>query len=67
MFSAELNVPKNHVYLFKPQMGNVDSGRFADGLGQGENGIISGLDMSGEMHMRRRNVVFGCIPHGRGA
>ena len=37
------------------------------GLGQGENGIIFGLDMSGEMHMRRRNEVFGCIPHGRGA
>ena len=36
-------------------------------LGQGENGIIFGLDMSGEMHMRRRNEVFGCIPHGRGA
>ena len=34
---------------------------------QGENGIIFGLDMSGEMHMRRRNEVFGCIPHGRGA
>ena len=38
-----------------------------DGLGQGENGIIFGLDMSGEMHMRRRSEVFGCIPHGRGA
>ena len=25
------------------------------------------LDMSGEMHMQRRNEVFGCIPHGRGA
>ena len=37
------------------------------GLGQGENGIISSLNMSGEMHMRRRNEVFGCIPHGRGA
>ena len=37
------------------------------GLGQGENGIIFDLDMSGEMHMRRRNEVFGCIPHGRGA
>ena len=23
--------------------------------------------MSGEMHMRRRNEVFGCIPHARGA
>ena len=34
---------------------------------QGENGIISSLNMSGEMHMRRRNEVFGCIPHGRGA
>ena len=34
---------------------------------QGENGIIFGLNMSGEMHMRRRNEVFGCIPHGRGA
>ena len=41
MYYAELNVPKNHVYLFKPQ--------------------------SGEMHMRRRNEVFGCIPHVRGA
>ena len=37
------------------------------GLGQGENGIIFDLNMSGEMHMRRRNEVFGCIPHGRGA
>jgi len=37
------------------------------GLGQGENGIISDLNMSGEMHMRRRSEVFGCIPHGRGA
>ena len=37
------------------------------GLGQGENGIISNLNMSGEMHMRRRSEVFGCIPHGRGA
>ena len=37
------------------------------GLGQGENDIIFGLDMSGEMHMRRRSEVFGCIPHGRGA
>ena len=34
---------------------------------QAENGIISGLNMSGEMHMHRRNEVFGCIPHGRGA
>ncbi len=34
---------------------------------QEENGIISSLDMSGEMHMRKRNEVFGCIPHGRGA
>ena len=32
-----------------------------------KNGIIFGLDMSGEMHMRRRSEVFGCIPHGRGA
>ena len=32
-----------------------------------ENGIISHLNMSGEMHMQRRNEVFGCIPHGRGA
>ena len=47
--------------------GNFDSGRSAGGLGHGENGIIFGLDMSGEMHMRRRNEVFGCIPHGRGA
>ena len=38
-----------------------------NGLGQGENGIIFSLDMSGEMHMRRRSEVFGCIPHGRGA
>ena len=38
-----------------------------NGLGQGENDIISSLDMSGEMHMRRRSEVFGCIPHGRGA
>ena len=37
------------------------------GLGQGENDIISSLNMSGEMHMRRRSEVFGCIPHGRGA
>ena len=37
------------------------------GLGQGENGIIFDLNMSGEMHMRRQNEVFGCIPHGRGA
>ena len=37
------------------------------GHGQGENGIISGLDMSGEMHMWKRSEVFGCIPHGRGA
>ena len=37
------------------------------GFGQGENGIISNLDMSGEMHMRRRSEVFGCIPHGHGA
>ena len=37
------------------------------GFVQGENGIIFGLNMSGEMHMRRRNEVFGCIPHGRGA
>ena len=36
-------------------------------LGQGENGIMFDLDMSGEMHMRRRSEVFGCIPHGRGA
>ena len=34
---------------------------------QDENGIIFDLNMSGEMHMRRRNEVFGCIPHGRGA
>ena len=34
---------------------------------QEKNGIISDLNMSGEMHMRRRNEVFGCIPHGRGA
>ena len=34
---------------------------------QGKNGIIFDLDMSGEIHMRRRNEVFGCIPHGRGA
>ena len=33
----------------------------------GKNGIIFDLDMSGEMHMRRRSEVFGCIPHGRGA
>ena len=25
------------------------------------------LNMSGEMHMHRRNEVFGCIPHVRGA
>ena len=37
------------------------------GLGQGENDIIFGQHMSGEMHMRRRGEVFGCIPHGRGA
>ena len=36
-------------------------------LGQGENGIMFDLDMSGEMHMWRRSEVFGCIPHGRGA
>jgi hypothetical protein len=34
---------------------------------QGENGMTSILDMSGEMHMHRRNEVFGCIPHARGA
>ena len=34
---------------------------------QAENGIIYTSNMSGEMHMRRRNEVFGCIPHGRGA
>ena len=37
------------------------------GLGQGENDIIFGLNMSGEMHMRKQYEVFGCIPHGRGA
>ncbi len=45
----------------------VCSGRFARGLGQGENGIICDLNMSGEMHMWKRNEVFGCIPHGCGA
>ena len=34
---------------------------------QGENGMTSILDMSGEKHMRRRNEIFGCIPHVRGA
>ena len=34
---------------------------------QGKNGIIFDQDMSGEMHMRRRSEVSGCIPHGRGA
>ena len=34
---------------------------------QEENGIISALNLSGEMHMQRRNEVFGCIPHARGA
>ena len=34
---------------------------------QGENDIIFGLNMSGEMHMRKQYEVFGCIPHGRGA
>jgi hypothetical protein len=34
---------------------------------QEENGIILSLDMSGEIHMRRKNEVFGCIPHARGA
>ena len=29
--------------------------------------MTSILDMSGEMHMRRRSEVFGCIPHVRGA
>ena len=28
---------------------------------QGENGITSGLNMSGEMHMWKRDEVFGCI------
>ena len=37
------------------------------GIGKLRNGIILDLNMSGEMHMRRRNEVFGCIPHGRGA
>ena len=32
-------------------------------LGQGENGIIFDLNMSGEMHMWIRDEVFGCIPH----
>ena len=36
-------------------------------LGKVKYGIIFDLDMSGEMHMRRRSEVFGCIPHGRGA
>ena len=31
------------------------------------NGILYGSNMSGEMHMQKRNEVFGCIPHGRGA
>ena len=31
------------------------------------NGILYSSNMSGEMHMRKRNEVFGCIPHGRGA
>ena len=35
--------------------------------GRPENGKIFSLDMSGEMHMWRRDEVFGCIPHGRGA
>ena len=34
---------------------------------QAEDGIICSSNMSGEMHMRRRNEVFGSIPHGRGA
>ena len=34
---------------------------------QAENGIIYASNMSGEMHMWRRDEVFGCIPHGRGA
>ena len=34
---------------------------------QSENGIICASNMGGEMHMRKRNEVFGCIPHGRGA
>ena len=29
--------------------------------------MICASNMSGEMHMRRGNEVFGCIPHGRGA
>jgi len=41
--------------------------RWANVCCLGEYGIISSLDMSGEMHMRRRNEVFGCMPHGRGA
>ena len=28
------------------------------GLGQGKNGIIFDLDMSGEMHMRRREMRY---------
>ena len=68
MYYAELNVPKNHVYLFKPQPNGADMRmQVWSGLVQGENGIIFNLNMSGEMHMRRRNEVFGCIPHGRGA
>lgn len=38
-----------------------------DGLVQDKNGILSDLNMSGEMHIRKQNEVFGCIPHGRGA
>ena len=53
-------------YHVKGPCGVIAVGNWS-GLGQGENGIISGLDMSGEMHMRRRNEVFSCIPHGRGA
>ena len=34
---------------------------------QEENGIITTLNMSREMHMQRRDEVFGCIPHWRGA
>ena len=33
---------------------------------QGENGMTSILDMSGEMHMRRWNEVFGGMPYVRG-
>ena len=48
--------------IARNKFGVLKCGEFVQG-----EGMIFGLDMSGEMRMRRRNEVFGCIPHGRGA